>query len=515
MAFGAADGQSRLMRMAIGLLAILMLGGRAATAGQSCEGLTAVVLDDATITSAAVVPAGTHCRVEGVIAPANRFEVWLPTSGWNGKFQGVGNGGLGGYINYLAMTPALARGYATASTDTGHQGSPFDGSWALGHPELVIDFGYRSVHLTTVAAKAIVAAFYGVASQRSYFVGCSTGGRQGLMEAQRFPEDYDGFVVGAPANPLTQLTVASNWVSHVLHDDPATVVPASTLPLIADAVVDRCDGRDGVTDGVLDDPRRCRFKPNRLRCRSEAQAPDDCLTTPQVRALQRIYAGPRTSRGKTIFPGFLPGGEIGSGTDVGPAGEPNLGGWEAWIVGAMPGFHHPIQDGFFKFLVFEDASWDWRRFDYDRDPQRAATKLGPIVDAVDPDLSVLRARGGKIVMYHGWSDPAVPALASVGYYERVLATMGRDETAAFFRLFMAPGMQHCAGGPGPNTFDAVGALERWVEGGTPPDTIVATHRSAGVVDRTRPLCPYPLVARYGGTGDPDDAATFTCGRRRR
>lgn len=231
--------------------------------------------------------------------------------------------------------------------------------------------------------------------------------------------------------------------------------------------------------------------------------------------MKRIYAGPRTSRGKSIFPGFLPGGEVGSGAGPGPAGEPSLGGWEAWIVGEAPGVHHTIQDAFFKFLVFEDPSWDWRSFDFDRDPRFAEEKLGAVVDAVDPDLSALRARGGKVVMYHGWSDPAIPPLASIRYYERVLAAVGRDETAGFFRLFMVPGMQHCAGGPGPNTFDAVGALERWVEDGTAPDAIVATHRSAGVVDRTRPLCPYPRVARYDGAGDPDDAASFTCDRPRR
>jgi len=266
---------------------------------------------------------------------------------------------------------------------------------------------------------------------------------------------------------------------------------------------------------LLEDPRRCRFNPKVLRCRRGVPAPDGCLTAPQVKALKRIYAGPRTSRGKRIFPGYVPGGEMGSGDDLGPAGEPSLSGWEDWIVGEALGYHHPIQDSFFKYLVFEDPGWDWRTFDFDRAPKLTAEKVGAVLDAVDADLSALRARGGKIVMYHGWSDPAIPALASIDYYERVRRTMGRAETGDFFRLFMAPGMQHCAGGPGPNTFDAVGALERWVEEGTVPDAIVATHRTDGVVDRTRPLCPFPQVARYDGSGDPDDAASFSCAKPRR
>jgi len=503
------------MRIAIGLLAALVVGVRASAAGQSCESLTGLVLDDTTITAASIVPAGTYCKVEGVVEPSNHFEVWLPTSGWNGKYLGVGNGALGGYINYFGMQPALARGYATGGTDNGHQGGLFDASWAAGHPELVVEFGHRSVHTTTVAAKAVVQAFYGVAPSRSYFVGCSTGGRQGLMEAQRYPEDYDGVVAGAPANPLTQVAVAGNWVSQVLHDDPATFIREEQLPLIADAVVARCDARDGVADGVVDDPRRCRWNPRELRCPRGASTPDSCLTTEQVKALKRIYAGPRTQRGKRVFPGFAPGGEIGSGSDIGPAGEPSLSGWEGWIIGTELSLHHPIQDSLFKYIVFEDPAWDWRDFDFDRDPRFATQKAGDVLDAIDPDLSAFRARGGKIVMYHGWSDPAIPPGASIQYYERVRATMGRRETPDFFRLFMAPGMQHCAGGPGPNTFDAVGALEHWVEDGTVPDAIVATHRTAGVVDRTRPLCPYPLVARYDGTGDPSVAASFTCGKARR
>jgi feruloyl esterase len=503
------------MRIVLGVLAALLSGVGPSPAGQSCESLTGLVLDGTTITEAAVVSAGTYCRVTGVVAPSNNFEVWLPVTGWNGKYMGVGNGALGGYINFFGMQVALARGYATGGTDNGHQGGLADASWAVGHPELVVEFGHRSVHTTTVTAKAVVAAFYGVAPARSYFLGCSTGGRQGLMEAQRYPEDYEGVVAGAPANPLTQVAVAGNWVSQALHDDPEAMIPEDLLPLIADAVVARCDARDGVEDGLLEDPRRCRWNPRALRCPRDGGTPGSCLTTAQVKALKRVYAGPRTSSGKRIFPGFVPGGEIAVASGSGPAGEPSLDGWEGWIVGTALPVGHFISETLLKHIVFEDPTWDWRTFDFDRDPRFAAETAGVILDAVDPDLTAFRARGGKIVMYHGWSDPAIPPGASIQYYERVRATMGRRETPEFFRLFMAPGMQHCAGGPGASSFDAIGALEAWVEDGSAPDAIVATHLAAGVAAFTRTLCPYPQVARYDGTGDPDEAASFTCGKARR
>lgn len=491
-----------------------------AGAATSCDALRELVLSDTTITSAALAPEG-HCRVEGVVAPANRFEVWLPTTGWNGKFQGVGNGGLGGYVNVFGMGPALRRGYATAGTDAGHGGGPFDGTWALGRPDLLVDFAHRGVHEATRAAKAIVEAFYGVPPVRSYFVGCSTGGRQGLIEAQRYPEDYDGIVVGAPAAFFTHLAAGSNWVSQALQEDPASIIPARKLPHLASAVLAACDARDGLVDGLVGDPRRCRFDPARLRCRG-ADA-DTCLTAAQVRGLKKVYRGPRTSSGKRIFPGHPPGGEVGSGSEPGPAGEPALGGWEVWIAGEAPGLQNLIQDAFFKYLVFEDPAWDWRGFDFDRDVRPTDAKLAALLNGTDPDLEPFAARGGKIVMYHGWSDPGITPLATIDYWERVAARTrrrarhdgARGSVDDFLRLFLAPGMQHCAGGPGPNTFDAVGALERWVEQGVAPDRIVAAHRTGGVVDRTRPLCPHPLVARWDGVGSPDDAASFSCARPRR
>ena len=488
---------------------MLVLGIRVAH-GATCESLATLALPDTTITAGAQVPARGYCRVEGVIAPSIRFEVRLPDT-WNGKFQGVGNGGLAGFISFYGLDVAVARGYATASTDTGHGGSPFDGSWALGRPDLVEDFGHRAIHVMTVTAKAIVEAYYGTPPARSYFVGCSTGGKQGLTEAQRYPDDYDGIVAGAPANFFTHLSAASNWVSQAVHEDPASVIPATKLPAIAAAVLAQCDARDRVSDGVIADPRRCRFRPKRLRCAGAET--DACLTDAQITGLEKLYAGPRTSKGKRIYPGFLPGGELAAGTDVGPGGEPSIGGWETWIVGTMPGLAHLIQDSFFKFLVFEDPAWDWRTFDFDRDVRIADTKLAAIVNATDPDLRRFRDRGGKLLMFHGWSDPAISARNSIDYWRSVVRVMrGRRRTDAFLRLFLAPGMQHCAGGPGPNVFDTVGALEQWVEQDAAPERLVATHRTAGIVDRTRPLCPHPRVARWDGVGDSDDAASFTCGR---
>jgi feruloyl esterase len=497
--------------LVVGLLSAPVAGW--AGAAPSCDALAGLTLPDTTITTADINPGDGTCRVAGTVAPAIRFQVWMPMDGWNGKLLGVGNGGLGGYVNTLGMAIGIERGFATAATDGGHAGTPFDASWALGRPDLLEDFGHRATHVMTVAAKAIVAAFYGTPPARSYFMGCSTGGRQGLIEAERYPADYDGVVAGAPANPLTAMPVIGNWVSQAVRDDPETAIPASKLPAIASAVLARCDGRDGVVDGVVGTPDRCRFRPGSIRCRRGTPDDDTCLTIAQVKGLKKLYAGPRRAKPRWSFPGFVPGGEIVTGNDPGPAGEPNVGAWEAWIVGA-PGLHHAIQESFFQFVVFEDPNWDWRTFDFRRDAALARRKLGDVLDA-HGDLEAFQSRGGKVVMYHGWSDPAIPPLVSVAYRRRVVRALGRRDTDAFLRLFMAPGMQHCAGGAGPNVFDPLTALERWVETDTPPDVIIATHRSDGVVDRTRPLCPYPQVAVWDRHGDSDHAASFSCGRRRR
>jgi feruloyl esterase len=472
----------------------------------SCESLQALALPDTTILSAALVPAGPFvpptapatakplqvpaaCRVVGRVSPAINFEVWMPASGWNGKFQAVGGGGFAGVISYGAIATALNRGYATASTDTGH--STPGGSWALNRPELVIDFGYRAIHEMTVRAKAVIAAFYGNPPRYSYFVGCSTGGRQGLMEAQRYPNDYDGIVAGAPANYWTRMPAGNLFVASATMKDEATKLPAATLSVLNKGAISACDARDGVTDGLIDSPNRCAFDPASVQC--SATQTESCLTAAQVGAARKIYAAsvnPRTN--EEIFPGMVPGSELT---------------WTALAGGPQP---FSIAVDFYKYFVFSNPEWDWKTMDFDKDIEAGEAKVGKVLNAIDPDLKAFKARGGKLIMYHGWNDQLITPLNTVNYYNSVTRTLGMAETDEFARLFMAPGMLHCGGGPGPNTFDALGALEQWVEQGTTPAQLTASHSTTGVVDRTRPLCPYPQVATYTGSGSIDEAASFQC-----
>ena len=494
------------------MLTILILTARMAISADamSCEALRSVALPDTAILSATLMPAGPFtppsvagatgpaprpivfpaaCRVVGRVSPAVNFEVWLPASGWNGKFQMVGGGGFAGVISYGAMATALDRGYATASTDTGH--STPGGSWALGHPELVTDFAYRAIHETTVKAKTIVEAFYGNAARLSYFVGCSTGGRQGLIEAQRFPNDFDGIVAGAPANYWTHLMAGTLWPATATLKDDATRLSAAKLSTINKAVLAACDARDGATDGLIENPLACGFDPATLQCAGVEN--DACLTAAQVKAAAAIYSpsvNPRTK--DVIFPGMPRGGELT---------------WRALAGGTAP---FPIPIDFFRYFVHSDPNWDWKTFDFDKDVVLADEKFGALMNATDPKLGAFKARGGKLVMYHGWNDQLIQPSNSINYYSSVSKAMGARETDDFARLFMVPGMTHCAGGPGPNTFDAVGALEQWVEHSTKPAQMTASHSTSGVVDRTRPLCPYPQVASYKGSGSLDEAANFIC-----
>ena len=498
-------------------------GGGDSSSARPCAGLMALEFADTTITLAESVssdpftPPGSSdalevpmfCRVAGVTAPAINFEVWLPDA-WNGKFQGVGNGGMAGSISYGAMAGALMRGYATASTDTGHKsgGGSFDAEWAIGRPDLVEDYGHRGLHLTTVNGKAITSAFYGTPPIYAYYTGCSKGGQQGLMEAQRYPDDYDGIVAGNPAHDWTRFYVGAHlWYAQATLSDPESYIPPDTVGLLADAVNAACDNLDGIEDGILADPRRCDFDPAVLTC-GAGDDPTRCLTAKQVATVNAIWSGGRTGVGEVIYPGLVPGGEA----------EP--GAWERWVTGPerFGGIHFRAADGFFKFMVFEDPDWDFRSFDYDTDLAFALEKVGPMLDARDPDLGPFRARGGKLIVYHGWSDPDISALSSVDYYEQVASLLGgngdRDaslaETAEFFRLFLVPGMGHCRGGPGPDQFDALSALEAWVEQDAPPERIKASQVQDGQVVRTRPLCPYPQVASWTGQGSTDVATSFIC-----
>jgi feruloyl esterase len=507
---------------ALPLAAALAASPAGALPDQSCASLRAVELPDTTIGSAQEVaapmftPPGSaaltnlpaFCRVVAVTRPAVNFEVWLPLAGWNGKFQGVGNGANAGSISYAAMATALRRGYAAASTDTGHATrNARDASWAMGHPELVVDFGYRAVHVTTGNAKRIVEAFYRRPPAHSYFESCSTGGRQALMEAQRFPEDYDGIIAGDPAANWTHFQTGGHlWIVLALNKDPESYVSASKLKRLNDAVNAACDAIDGIADGVLDDPRKCHFDPQTLACKAGEDSAS-CLTVKQARAVKDIWSGAKDSSGKPIYPAYMPGAEA-------------AGGWAAYMTGKGPltGNHWDQSDNVLKYMVFENPRWDFRTFDYDTDVPFADAKLGKILDAFDPDLTSFERRGGKLILYHGWSDPSISPLNTINYYENVVSFLQKQgsrqraeqRVQQFVRLFMVPGMLHCTGGPGPNTFDMLTALEEWKEKGRAPDRVVASHATGGVTDRTRPLCVYPQVAVYQGRGSTDEAASFAC-----
>ncbi len=458
------------------------------------------------------------CRVAGVLKPSDdshiEFEVWMPATGWNGKFQGIGNGGFAGSISYAGLADAIRNGYAAASTDTGHKGGGTDAGWALGHPEKIVDFGHRAIHEMTVKGKAIVESFYGSSPRRSYFSSCSNGGRQALMEAQRYPEDYDGIIAGAPANYWSHLLLNAVSLMQATAGTPASYIPSSKLPAIQAAALAACDASDGVKDGVIENPARCRFDPAALLCGSTGGTESSqCLTAGQVKALRQAYDGLRSSKGALLFPGYSPGGEADNG------------GWGPWITGQAPekSLMFAFGTGYFRNMVYSNAAWDYKSFNL-ADDARNAEKPGLILNSTNPDLKRFEARRGKLILYHGWCDAAIPAQNAIDYYESVVKKMGRGTAERFVRLYMVPGMQHCGGGAGPNVFGQAGvarsdarqnisaALERWVEAGlAPAEIIAARYKTPGVVERTRPLCPFPQVARYKGSGDTNDAANFECG----
>ena len=445
----------------------------------SCESLATLKLPATTITEARVVT--DYCKVAATLRPSAdsdiKIEVWLPTSGWNGKYQAVGNGGWSGAIVTPALAKAVRDGYAASSTDTGHSGG--SASFALGHPEKLIDYAYRSEHEMTVKSKAIIEAFYGKAPRHSYWSGCSAGGKQALKEAQRYPEDFDGIVAGSPGLDWVARATLSIWVAQAVHKNMDSYIPATKYATIHRAVLDACDAADGLKDGVIEDPTRCDFDPKVIECPG-ADTPE-CLTAPQVEAARKIYSGP----GKGIAPGLARGSELGWRTFAGP---------------------QPFQIGFdyFKYVVFENPDWDFQTLNFDSDIVRARKLDADRINAEDPNLTAFRKHGGKLIQYHGWSDPQIPPQSSVDYYQSVLKTMGAS-VPEFYRLFMVPGMAHCGGGDGVNTFDMVAALEQWVEHKKLPSQVIASGKN-----RTRPLCPFPQVARYKGTGNPDEASSFNC-----
>jgi len=414
------------------------------------------------------------------------MEVWLPAAGWNGKFQAVGNGGWAGTISYPAMAAALSEGYATSSNDTGHKGG--NALFAIGHPEKLVDFAHRAVHEMTVQSKSIIASYYGRAPRLSYWNGCSTGGRQGLMSAQKYPEDFDAILAGAPANYQTHLHAWDLSVAVPVLKDPAGAVPTSKLAMVNRAVLAACDARDGIADGLLNDPRTCTFDVASLQC--TAGDAENCLTAPQLATMKRAYSAAKTANGQLVFPGKDAGSETGWGGFVGGQQAPGVS------VGSFQ-------------VAYNDPDWDPRTFDLDRDLKPVDDKVGAIVNAVNPDLRAFKARGGKLLLYHGWNDTAISAGNAINYYTSVLERMGPKQ-GDWVRLFMAPGMQHCGGGPGPNQVNWMATLERWRESGVAPNRIEAARITGNRVDMTRPLCPYPQVAQYTGVGSTNDAANFVC-----
>ena len=494
----------RAMTFAAVAMAIPSLSGAA-----TCDSLKSVTLPDATIDSVQVVAAGTFtapgarggrgnamadlpafCRVAITSRPSSdsdiKIEVWLPAENWNQKYQAVGNGAWTGSIGYAAMAEALRRGYATSSTDTGHVGG--SASFAMGHPEKAIDFAYRSEHEMVLKSKALVNAFYGNAPKYSYWNGCSAGGRQAMKEAEMFPADFDGIIAGSPGLDWSGRSAQAVRINQLLEKEDARLTPAHQK-LLHDAVVNACDAQDGVKDGLLSNPAACKFDPAALVCKTGQT--ENCLTPAQVTTAKAIYSPIKTKTREIA--GLAYGSEL-NWTDLG------------WSQSARAtGLDH------YRYLAYNDPEWSIAKFDVGTDPAKLEEGPSGQINALSPDLKAFFARGGKLLMYHGWADPQISPLNATTYYEQVVkAAGGAGKVSGSYRLFLAPGMAHCGGGEGPNDFDKIGTLEQWVEHGKAPDQIVASHSKGGAVDRTRPLCPYPQIATYKGAGSIDEAANFVC-----
>jgi hypothetical protein len=510
----------------------------------NCAQLTKSGTPQLTISSAAAVAAGAlqlppgpmgpvdtsklpaFCRVQGSIHPSSDsdigFEVWLPTSNWNHEYVQLGNGGLAGHIDTSAFVSRLAQGYATGSTDDGHKAAGTDGAWAIGHPEKVKDFGYRAVHETSEAAKKLIAQYYGAPAKYSYFNGCSEGGREAMMEAQRYPRDFNGILAGATAHYWTKLMAAFAWNAQALNSSES-FIPESKRPAIEEAALAACPGTKGVDDKFIQNPLQCHFDPSVLLCKGTEQS-DKCLTQPQVEALKKIYGGPKNSRtGAPISPGYEPGAEA----------EPGFPGisFASYVFGSGPGasLDAAFSSSFYGGFVFEDPKWSFTKLNFDSDISLTEKKVGEELNASNPDLAPFKAAGGKLLQYDGWYDGSPSPLHSVDYYEHVEKKLGGlAATESFYRLYMVPGMMHCGLGPGPNMFGNLldfapandpehnieVALHQWVEKGVAPNEIVATkyveNNPAKGVDMTRPLCSYPQVATYSGKDDPKQAANWKC-----
>jgi feruloyl esterase len=479
----------------------------------NCSQMLSLYLPDTEITSAQMIPADPdsglpeYCDVMGFTQKTVGFDVRMPTE-WNGKMYFAGNRGFAGHIRYNT-SDGLARNYATVSTDTGHQVFSdldiLDASWGLNDRQAEIDFGFRAVHLTAVLAKSVISTYYGAAAKFSYFDGCSTGGGQSLREAELFPEDFDGYIAGDPVFDFTGTLLALNWKMQAIQATPdSDLISLDNLILVGNAVLEKCDAIDGLKDGLITDPRKCNFDPTSLLCKSGNHT--NCLTGAQAHAFDLIYQGPRNSWGVQLFPGLVKGGET-------PDGAGNGDGWDGMInTPGNPSAEFILQDQFLRYLAFrvDNPNYDWSSFNFNTDWQKTDF-MASILNATSSDLSRFHYLGRKLLIYHGWSDETVSPLRTIAYYRDVRNRLGPKQAQDSIRLFMAPGMYHCGTGPGPDTFDSISALEQWVEKGVAPEQMLSTHFDLnGNLDRTRPLCAYPKVAHYSGSGSIDDATNFSC-----
>ncbi|NLT65789.1 MAG: tannase/feruloyl esterase family alpha/beta hydrolase [Acidobacteria bacterium] len=483
--------------------------------GKACAALNRFTTEEIVKISAVEVPATSalpaYCRVTGLLSPEIAFEVTLPAK-WNSRFYMIGNGGHAGEalddpMRVSQRDQALALGFAVAQTNTGHDARKEPGAtFVMSNPQKAIDYAYRAVHLTATTAKEITKDYYGRPVYKAYWNSCSNGGRQGLIEAQRFPEDFDGIVANAPWVDQTGFTVGAIWNQRALDEAPVT---AEKMALVADRVMEKCDAIDGLKDGLIDDPRKCAFDPSRdvPACRAGSDGPA-CLTPAQAAAIAKIYSGP-VSNGKPYFPGFMPGSEAVIDLFGGGRGS----GWMNVIVSSRPDIKpadFSLAENTMQYLVHNPPKpdYDYKKFDFDRDIV-LLKDWGKLADANNPDLSAFRKRGGKLLMTYGWADAILQPMMGVNYYEKAVAANGPG-TEEFFRLFMVPGMAHCSGGTGPDQHDPMTAIIDWVEKGKAPESMQARRVVNNKIVRTRPLCPYPQVARYSGQGSIDDAANFRC-----